>query len=842
VLQCADIDALTDASSLDLSRAPDRRTDPSRTTALGVALLSAALLMTELALTRLFSVTMYYHFAFLAISIALFGLSASGVAVFLFRRRLEAIPTGTLLVRCSLLFAVALLIALGGLVRLRVGLTFSFDTALRMTAIYLLAGLPFFTGGSAIALALSRYAHRVNGVYAADLIGAAAGCLLLIPVVNLVGAAGGVLFAAACGAAAAVCFAPRDRRRLVMAGAAAMVAVAVAGRAIWPPLFDLAVTKGHETHRVLFSKWNSFSRIGVYDVNYGDWSLSPKFTGALPGAILMDIDSAAATQILQLPNGVRDADYLRYELTALAYLLKGGAATEPGAPPSTPGFRALIIGTGGGRDLASALVLGAGRVDGAEINPIIVRDVMQNRFFDYSGRVYGDPRVKVHVEDGRSFVRRSREHYDVIQASLVDTWAATAAGAYTLTENSLYTTDAFEDYLDHLTDDGLLSISRWMFDGLRLVSLAQEAFARRGLDPRSRIAIVRYERVMTMLVKREPFRPAEVARLSAESKSLGFEIVYLPGVTVEAPPPGPAGDFARLILAPDRHAFYREYPLDVTPVGDDRPFFFHTTRLSSQKHLAATMRALGMEVPSVPDLDGFATGGLSALLVLMVVSAVLVVAFVVVPLAATTRRDLPAGWPLWLTYFACLGAGFMLVEVALLQRFVLLLGHPVYSLTVTLFSLLLGTGIGATLGRTLTGDSLQRALRRALLAVAVVAMFAAIALPAIIDRAIGLPLVLRLVLAAALMLPAGVLMGVPLPSAVRMLAERRSEILVPWAWGINGVFSVVGSTLAVFVAMNWGFSTTLLAGGAAYLFAAVLIGRLGRATHVLPQQAVRYTP
>ncbi len=798
--------------------------------------------MTELALTRLFSVTMYYHFAFLAISIALFGLSASGVAVFLLRRRLERSPTETLLVRCSLLFAVALLIALACLVRLRVGLTFSFDTALRMTAIYLLAGLPFFAGGSAITLALSRYAHRVNVVYAADLIGAAAGCLLLIPVVNLVGATGGVLFAAACGAAASVCFASRDRRRQMIASALAIVAVAVTGRAVWPTLFDLAVTKGHETHRVLFSKWNSFSRIGVYDVNYGDWSLSPKFTGKLPDAILMDIDSAAATQILRLPNGVRDADYLRYELTALGYLLKGGAATEPGAPASTPGFRALIIGTGGGRDLASALVLGAGHVDGAEINPIIVRDVMQDRFFDYSGRIYGDPRVKVHVEDGRSFVRRSRERYDVIQASLVDTWAATAAGAYTLTENSLYTTDAFEDYLDHLTDDGVLSISRWMFDGLRLVSLAQEAFARRGLDPRSRIAIVRFERVMTMLLKREPFRPAEIAKLAAESKSLGFEIVHLPGVTVEAPPSGPAGDFARLILAPDRHAFYRDYPLDITPVGDDRPFFFHTTRLRSQKHLAATMRAFGMQVPSVPDLDGFATGGLSALLVLMVVSAVLVVAFVVVPLAATTRHELPAGWPLWLTYFACLGAGFMLVEVALLQRFVLLLGHPVYSLTVTLFSLLLGTGIGATLGRTLTGSSLQSALKRALLAVVVVAMFAAMALPAIIDRAIGLPLALRLVLAAALMLPAGVLMGVPLPSAVRLLAERRSEILVPWAWAINGVFSVVGSTLAVFVAMNWGFSTTLLTGGAAYLLAAVLIGRLGHATHVHPQQTVRYTP
>jgi hypothetical protein len=782
--------------------------------------------MTELALTRLFSVTMYYHFAFLAISIALFGLSASGVAVFLFRRRLDPVPTGTLLVRGALLFSLALLVALAGLVRLRVGLTFSLDTALRMTAIYVLAGLPFFAGGAAITLALSRYAHRVNAIYAADLIGAAAGCLLLIPIVNLVGAAGGVLCAAAAGAAAAICFADPSRRLPVVIAAASCIAIGVGGRLLWPPLFDLSVTKGHEHHRVLFSKWNSFSRIGVYDVPYGDWSLSPKFTGTLPPTLLMDIDSAAATQILNLPNGFRDADYLRYELTALAYLLKGGVSTQPGAAPATPGFRALIIGTGGGRDLASALVLGAGRIDGAEINPIIVRDVMQSRFFDYSGRVYGDPRVNVTVEDGRSFVRRSRDRYDVIQASLVDTWAATAAGAYTLTENSLYTTDAFDDYLDHLNDDGLLTISRWMFDGLRLVSLAQESFARRGLDARAHIAIVRFDRVMTMLVKRDAFRPEEVRRLADIGRDLDFEIIYLPGVTTDAPPPGPTGDFARLILAPDRHAFYRAYPFDISPVGDDRPFFFNTTRLSSQKHVAAVMRALGVEVPPVPPLDGFATGGLSALVLLMAVSAALVVAFVVAPLAATTRRDLPAGWPIWLTYFGCLGAGFMLVEVALLQRFVLLMGHPVYSLTVTLFSLLLGTGIGATLGRTRTGEGLRALLTRTLLIVVAIAVFAAVALPAIVDAAIGLPLWVRLALAAALMLPAGVAMGVPLPSAVRLLAERRADVLVPWAWAINGVFSVVGSTLAVFVAMNWGFSTTLMAGGLAYLLAAVLVGRL----------------
>ena len=186
----------------------------------------------------------------------------------------------------------------------------------------------------------------------------------------------------------------------------------------------------------------------------------------------MDIDSAASTPILKGTGRIEDAAYLRYELTALAYHLAERAG----------GFNALVIGPGGGRDLLSALVFGATHVDGVEINPIIARDVMQDRFRDYSGDIYGDPRVSIFVDDGRSFVRRSQARYDVIQASLVDTWAATAAGAYTLTENSLYTAEAFGEYLDHLTDNGLLTITRWVFDGLRLVSLAQEACAARGLD------------------------------------------------------------------------------------------------------------------------------------------------------------------------------------------------------------------------------------------------------------------------------------------------------------------------------------------------------------------------
>src|SRR5436190_4289173 len=261
----------------------------------------------------------------------------------------------------------------------------------------------------------------------------------------------------------------------------------------------------------------------------------------------MDIDSAASTPILEGTGQVADAAYLRYELTAIGYHL----AERKG------GFTALVIGPGGGRDLLSALVFGAAHVEGVEINPIIARDVMLDRFRQYSGNIYANPRVSIHVDDGRSFVRRSSSRYDVIQASLVDTWAATAAGAYTLTENSLYTKEAFGEYIDHLTDDGLLTITRWVFDGLRLVSLAQDACADRGIDASSRLAIVRYDRVATFLLKKQPFTPEQVAQLRDVSEQLGFEVLYAPGAPPSQGTEDPvemqrtgtgAADYRRLIL------------------------------------------------------------------------------------------------------------------------------------------------------------------------------------------------------------------------------------------------------------------------------------------------------
>jgi len=452
-----------------------------------------------------------------------------------------------------------------------------------------------------------------------------------------------------------------------------------------------------------------------------------------------------------------------------------------------------------------------------EINPIIARDVMLDRFREYSGAVYANPRVSIQVDDGRNFVRRSTSKYDVIQASLVVTWAATAAGADTLAESSLYTKEAFGEYVDHLTDDGLLTITRWVFDGLRLVSLAQDACAERGLDASTRLAIIRYDRVATFLLKKQPFTPAEVARLRDLSADLGFSILYAPGLP---PPPAveepiemqrtgtSAADYRRLILTSNRQQFLSSYPLDESSTTDDRPFFFHTTRLRDQMQVA-----FGRSM-----LFG---NGLSALMTLMAISAMLVILFVIGPLLVGGQRP-GRGWGAWLAYFGALGAGFMLLEVALLQRFVLLLGHPVYSLTVTLFSLLLGTGLGALVSRRIEQPRVRDVTSWALAGVAVVALAAALGLARLIDLGIPGALPARIAFAVALITPVGILLGMPLPGGMRLVAADRADI-IPWGWGINGAFSVVGATLAVFIAMNWGFSVTLMSAAAVYAVAALTL-------------------
>jgi hypothetical protein len=320
------------------------------------------------------------------------------------------------------------------------------------------------------------------------------------------------------------------------------------------------------------------------------------------------------------------------------------------------------------------------------------------------------------------------------------------------------------------------------------------------------------------LSKKTPFTRGGVSRRRDVAQRLDFDVLYAPAGDASAPIDDElvdgtsTGDYARLIRATDPQQFYAAFAADIRPTTDDRPFFFHTTKLRDQFSVAFG-RAM---------LFG---NGLSALLTLLGISGALVAAFVLGPLTLSSRDIVhPPGWLWWLVYFGALGAGFMLIEVAVLQRFVLLLGHPVYSLTVTLFSLLLGTGLGAAWSRHIDRRSLRRAGALAIVVIAAMGLAVIAIVTPLVTWAIPFPRIVRMAIAVATLLPMGIALGIPMPTGLRLLSSRAPE-MVPWAWGMNGALSVLGATLAIFVAMNWGFQTTLLAASATYLvgLAALLI-------------------
>jgi hypothetical protein len=758
-----------------------------------------ATLIMELALTRIFSVVFYYHFAFLAISVALFGLGAGGVFSYVVAARPGNVyqKLGSLALAAS----VSVLLVLWFI------LSRENNGVWTLTAVYFAAAVPFFLAGTIVSIAISEAIERVDRAYFFDLAGAAVGCLLLILFLDVAGGPGAVIAAAAVYAIAAALWynqARQDGLRIaaVLAALLMVTLLVVNGKTRW---FDVHWAKGERIPEERFSAWNSFSRVGVIQNRNPDGS----------GYWLIRIDADAATGIAQY-----DWDRGLTEDQRAGLLRQG-----PGFPYALRrGAKTLIIGPGGGYDVSRALASGSQDITAVEINPLIANKIMQDVMETENHKIYLRPEVHLHVEDGRSFVRSSTEKYQVLQATLVDTWASTAAGAFALSENNLYTSDAFYDYLSHLTDDGLLAFTRWGFEppreSLRLVSLAMDALKRLG-EPNAaaHIIAVRDDATKingwgaqdTVLISRKPFSAADLEnarRLAAESR---MEVVYLPGDSAN---PSANNAFSQLLASANPADFWNAYQYDVSPVGDDRPFFFYTVQPRDLWNFVrnANQQSADYKINrAVPLLFG-----------LMGLSVVVTGLILVLPrLVLGTRLPRQKNVMTFLWYFLCLGAGYILVQVALIQKFVLLLGHPTYALTVIVFSMLVASGIGSYLsGRVIAGDDVR--LVRILAAVAVVVGILAFVSTPLVTAAAGWPLQAKVALTMLAVAPAAFLMGMPFPSGLRRL-EKRHAPSVRWAWSLNAAASVLGSASAIFLAIYIGLRSTLLVGAALYLCALLLI-------------------
>ncbi len=799
---------------------------------LALLALSSGTLLFEIDLIRLFSVAQFYHFAFMIVSLAMLGYGASGTMLALFPgfgRRRPGVALALLSLGCGANCVVAY--ALTNLVPLD---SFSIAVDGRQVGVlvlhYLVLALPFACSGAALGLLFVLHPPATGRLYALNMAGSAGGCLLALLVPLWVGAEGAVMLCGVLGALAGLGFALGETgaARRWLAGAALLLLLAgLAGTLCLPPPLELRLSpyKGLSYAlqvpgaRVTFRQWNSFSRV--------DRVQSPAIR-SLPGLSYTYLEPPPPQQGLFV-----DGDDLS------AVLDPAPLPWEPGSPPAglsfcdflpsaiayrlRPGAEVLVLEPRGGLEVWTALAQGVGQVTAVEANPLIVAA---------AGEVYTQPLVRAIVEDPRAYVRRSAERYDVVALPLTTPYHPIRSGAYSLAEDYGYTVEAFQDYLGRLRPGGLLAVTRWLqvppSEELRAFALVLTALEAAGGDPAQKLVALRGYAALTILAKNEPFTAAELGAIREFAAGRAFDLVYAPDMQPEEanrynvlPEPIYYQAFHGLVQASDRAAWYAAYPLDVAPPTDDRPFFGHYFKWSQAGQVVAELGKVWQP---------FGGAGYLVLVVLLAVALGAAAVIILLPLAVVRRGTMkepgdkgtrttkapghnggigrrPALGRI-LAYFGLLGLGYLLVEVPLMQRFILFLGHPAYAVTAVLFALLLFSGLGSAIS--------PRLPLRAVLGLLVVLLLAyPLLLRPLLAAALGLPWAGRAVVAVAVLAPAGLLMGVPFPAGLRRL-EGAAGRHIAWAWGVNGAASVVAAVLAALLALSWGFAWVLVGGALCY--------------------------
>ncbi|MEM7308259.1 MAG: hypothetical protein AAF682_16385 [Planctomycetota bacterium] len=850
-------------------------------------LVSCGLLLFEIALTKIFSIILWYHFGFLVISIALLGFATSGVWLALRPEVMER--ADSLLARLAGWSALTTTLVLWLVIHTEVD-AFSVladrnEGGLLFQILVLL--VPFFFLGATISATLTLHRNRAGVVYSSNLLGSGAGCGAAILVFDLLhqSAPDAVLIGCVMMAVAGLMYAATARWRGALAPAAALVlliaAFAWGGRG---DAFHLAAPKSKPLHLVEtfdaeqkpqsvvladgrrevftdfreeggqilyrtpydewksispadlplredgsvdvkpaslieFTEWTSLSRVDAFtwpasEKSWGLWGLSSNWNGAFPRQKGITIDSWAMTNVMEWGGGETGSDgeppeVLEFLPASLVHRVKAEAEI-------------LCIGAGGGMDLLTAKRFGAKRIVGVEINPGVVRAARS--VVDFQGGLYDaerHPEVTVHVAEGRHYLERDHDRYDIVQLSGVDTASTTQAGAFSLSENFLYTQEAFGTYLEHTRDDGFVTLTRWILpdsDGfprntLRLFVLAWTALAEAGVEnPGDHIYLVESNGFSVILFGRTRFSDEQLATLDATCVDKAFRPLYHPRRESEflhpitgLPAPNQYDLYA---AAADKAAFLASYPYDVAPPRDDRPFFFETSRF----------RHLTKKESFFNPLGGITAHGI--LVILLVLLVLVAWFFVLRPLRQLKRSGSRSLTPL-LFYFGALGLGFILVEVVLAQKFILYLGNPLYSLAVVLFSVLIFSGIGSALSPRVGNP------RIALTVVILLGALYPVLCDALFGATLQLPTAARIAIAVVLLAPLAVSMGMPFALGVDRIA-RGSSGLVAWAWGINGYTSVIGSVLTVVLSIAFGFNAVVWIGAGVYAVAWLMAPFLSR--------------
>ncbi len=741
----------------------------------GIFLISLAGLVLEVAITRIFSAAIWYHFAFVAVAVALVGLGASGLVV---QRGLKRIRQN---------WAENLSIASAWGITVFIPISLIVMHSLASQVIFLplfmiLFSIAFFLIGIIISAAFNAFAAVAGRLYSADLVGASVGALLVVLFLIVSGGEGTALIVGFIASLVATIFSriSRSKRKTIvsigfMALAASLLVINQNTQIFAIPTDptaqkDLPIyLRDNPGSKIVKTQWNSFSRIDVVEGGSTVEGLVAKIF----------IDGGAGTNIISWDGDIES----RRELSNWMQYLPFKMMEEP---------KALVIGSGGGRDVVAALASGSKDVTSVEINPIIFETVKS--YGDKAGNVYTHENVRAHVDEGRSFITRSSEDYDIIYIPFVDTWASVSSGGLSVSENFLYTVEGFQQYHDHLTERGKIVAVRWLIDAPRFVSTFATLLEANGV-PQDQVyrhlimvtsdSYTQDPSVTMVVFSKSPFTDEEIEFLSRSFSQYGYKPILVPGQVMDE-------TYAPLLNGEIHlEEFYNSFSTKAYPVTDDYPYF-----LSFEKPLPTAVTSLLYAV-------------------VIIVASFLVIPFAWIRRIAGERSEL--GIATTIPYFAALGMGFILIELALLQKLILLLGNPTTTFAILLFTLLISSGSGS-----FVSSRLMRVNTRNLIAViggiAALGLLYVATLPSIMYSTIAQPFEVKAIVSVAVLAPIGFLMGMPMPTGMRLLKSHRPEY-IPWMWAINGAFSVAGAVLAIAIGINYGSSRAMILGVLIYLVA-----------------------
>ena len=795
----------------------------------GVFIITCSTLMLQIVETRILSVTSWYYLAFFIVGMAMFGLGAGGVWVYVRRNHFtkqhlsEDLAYYVTAFGCSSVVSLLVLVSLmPGAGRLMFGATLTAEI-LDFLIWLIIAGalaLPFFFSGVAVSLALTRSPYRVAIVYAVDLIGAAIGCLAVLFLMSNVDAPSAILWIGGFSFLAALAF-KRAGAGTARAKKPPMHRLLGHPGALLPMLIVLAIANSVASGyvRPVFVKnvaevdpwapdailWNSYTRITAGQVFRAPahlWGRSPRFDESEweVDQRSHQMDGLAGSMAYNLPGGLEDAGFLRYDVANIAYAL-GGLR------------HSAVIGVGAGRDLLAGRYFGLESVTGVEVNPLIIELLYSDTEIAEFAGIKDLSGVEIVIDEARSWFSRTERQFDLIQMSLIDTWAATGAGAYTLTENGLYTVEAWETFTSRLTPNGAFTVSRYFSPEYvgetgRLVSLAMAAGFRSGFaDPRAHIFVAAGGNVATLVLSKEPFSAANLERLERLTAELEFDVLVRPTALPRA---SLLNQIVSTTSMAELEQVTRTFRLDLTPPTDNRPFFFNSLPLWDAARVAALAWA-GQPHGNVVQGNLTATKTLVELLVLSVGFSL---ACLILPLRKTLRQ-VPGGFVAGSTsFFFLIGFGFMIAEIALMQRLSIFLGHPIYSLSIVLFSIILTTGLGSALSDRVALDTRTKILAWSAITALYILALSRFA-PQIIAHFIDEDLLLRAAISVLMISPAGVLMGFGFPTGMG-LARRASEDLTPWLWAVNGAAGVTASVIAIIISIAFGIDAAILVAAVCY--------------------------